>query len=219
MRKFQLIIALAIACGFAGNLSAGIIVHTSDFVPDASVTNFNGFEGITLVDGFHYGSFTYTEGGITVTQVNPSDQIWVNASFWNHEGNYEWYPDGGDHGYTSITMADNSDFQSVEMLIGTGFFTAGTTYYVLLENGVQVFSGSLGSPTQPNALNLGFSGGGFNQILLRDSQNPGDTMYSGSSNALALDSIEVANAPEPASFLLAGIGVAATAMLRRRAGR
>lgn len=64
---------------------------------------------------------------------------------------------------------------------------------------------------------LGFEGGGFDTILLRDGI-AGLSMTDGTHNALAIDSIEVRasqQVPEPAS-ILAALGLAGLGIMRRK---
>jgi hypothetical protein len=200
-------VATGLVAWAAGGVEAGIIVHTDDFIPTASVTGFNGFEQIPIgADGIHYagGDGPYSEGGITVQQVNGKgqDSIWV--PFFHPQGSYGWYPDGGDSGYTKITNTLGGDFSSVEMQVGTGFGSgADLVLYELLEGGNVVLTGSIPGQGNDVAHFLGFSGGGFDTILIRDeSGQPGATVTGGGLNALAVDAIEVAAVPEPSAFVL-----------------
>lgn len=197
---------LGLVAGAAGGVRAAIVVHTDDFIPAASVTSFNGFENIPN-NGTHYsgGDGPYTEDGITVTQINSGKPIWVG--FFHPQGSFGWYPDGGDQGFTQITLQGGGDFSSVEFQVGSGLGSgADKVLYELLEGGNVVLTGSI--PGQGNDVShyLGFSGGGFDAILIRDEQgNPSATVTDGGINALALDAIEVAAVPEPSTFLTSGM--------------
>lgn len=212
-------------------LSAGLMqaaqatptVHFSDFIPDVSRTQFNGFENIPIF-GVHYagGAGPYTEDGITVQQINgdQGNDIWVTYSWPGREGSYSWYPDGGDNGYTQITRGGGLDFADVGILIGSGYGGgAGTVLYELLDNGVSVLSGSYA----PTGNYLGFSGGGFDTIRLADSDAGSytGTVTDGHYQALALDSIELAGGtnvvPEPGSLALLAAGFAGFGWSRRKA--
>ena len=202
-----------------GTAAQAITVHTSDFIPDGSRSGFNGFENIpnngTLYTG---GAGPYSEGGISVEQIggDAGNDIWVGFQPGGSEGAFVWYPDGGDIGYTRITMSSGADFANVGFLVGSGFFSGGNGAYQLLENGSPVASGAFSN----NAFfsYLGFAGGGFDTILLRDGLTTvgfGD----GTLNALALDSIEVSAVPEPASTALLALGLAAVGVAVRRRPR
>ncbi len=105
------------------------------------------------------------------------------------------------------------------MLRGSGFGTAENNIvlvYMLFNDGVLVDSGLFSQTIQ--AQYLGFSDGIFDEILLRDSLDGWEsTMFNGSFNALAIDSIELASpVPEPATLFLLDSGVAGLAFYRRK---
>jgi hypothetical protein len=196
------------------------MVEFSDFISDGDRTGFNGFEAIPN-DGLHYtgGAGPYDEGGIRVEQVNGDfgNDIWISYFF--PEGSLGWYPDGGDFGWTRITNTDGSDFNDVGFLRGSGYGDAGTTLgYELRLNGATVLSGTTANTNNGGlGLYLGFSGGGFDEILLADA--PGLSFVGdGSLNALALDAIEVRGGviPEPSSIALLAIGLVIGCGYRRR---
>lgn len=207
-------VTLVLLAGIPTPTRAGPIVHDTDFIPDASRTGFNGFESIPN-DGtvFTGGLGPYAEGGIRVNQVNGNQGNGISVISFHPEGAFGWFPDAGDTGYTRITLANGGDFDSVGFLVGTG--SAGSTVvYELRENGVAVLTGTLpGIPGDfGGALYLGFSGGGFNEILLRDdSQADQLAVTAGGFNTLALDAIEITGGaagtemPEPAGVATFGL--------------
>jgi hypothetical protein len=212
MKLTHLALALAaLACGAA---QAATVQHT-DYI--AAPTHFNGFEGIVGGDYGNYGP-TYTEDGITVTQVNgQTNDIWTTYTWWGAQGSHAWYPNGGDFGYTSITMQGGGQLGNISFLAGSGF-GGGThsVYYELALGGSVVQSGTL---SQVSGDWLGFSGGGFDEVRLRDSYYPTYSLNDGQVNALAIDSIKVTAAvPEPETYalMLAGLGVVGFVARRRR---
>lgn len=176
------------------------ITYTVDFIADGSRSAFNGFESIPN-DGTYYtgGPGPYTEDGISVTQVNgdAGNDIWL--TFFSPEGNYGWYPNGGDHGYTRITLLSGDDFNSVGLLRSTGS-NFGTLFYELYQNSILVSAGFVPQPANGQPAYLGWSGGGFDEIRLRDDCGGLDVC-----NAVAIDAIETA--PEPATLFLFGFGL------------
>lgn len=146
----------------ACSTAQAITVHNADFINDADRTNFNGFENIPN-DGTYYtgGSGPYTEDGIQVQQINgdSGNDIWVTCTSCGLEGNFGWYPNGGDFGYTQITRSGGIDFEDVGMLIGSGWIGgAGEVFWELLDNGISVMTGSFTPSAGPNPDYIGFSG-------------------------------------------------------------
>ncbi|NRF72412.1 hypothetical protein HLB44_36225 [Aquincola sp. S2] len=219
--------ALGLFVALLGSTNANPILHTSDFIQNSQRLHFNGFEGLHATGS--YGG-PYVEDLIRVEQVfgrpNSIASIYMPVGF---EGARSWYANGGDHGYTRITLSDGSDFYGIGLLRGTGSLDVSNPnqlmgiYYELWLDGVLV---EAGNPTvSGNASYIGFSGGGFNEVRIRDSGSTfinsfgNGTPASVDSNSLAIDSIEIAAAtqpvPEPHTFPLVLTALAAVGLAFR----
>jgi len=195
---------------FSLSVATAATIHTTDFIADGARTNFMGFESLPAMGS--YGAF-HEENGIRIEQVNGDlNGIQTNYTAWGGEGGRAWYPSGADRGYTSITRVGGGEFFDVGFLRGTGFSTAYTVvlYFELWDDGALVQAGSLGH--QYSAAFLGFSGGGFDEIRVRDGRvSSTSSFYDNTLNALAIDSIELAGAPtpapEPSAIVLLGSGI------------
>jgi len=207
IKRLLAVLVLLTTCSIA---NATPVVQFSDFIADGSRSNFNGFENIPN-DGLFFtgGNGPYVEDGISVKQVNGNDKIYVTMEL--HQGNFIWYPNAGDHGYTEITRSGAVDFGNAGMTIQSGFnaATPRSTFYELLNDGATVLAGSYISA---NGQYLGFSGGGFDTIRLSnclDCDPFSTTITDGHFQALAVDSIEISAVPEPETYamFMAGLGL------------
>lgn len=221
LKRFALLFCLGVSAGSANAAS----VSFSDVI-GGGFTQFNGFEGLGVATG-SYGS-SYTEGGIRVDQVNGQlNDIWTtytpNLGGAQHFGNYSWYPNGGDNGYTRITEQNGADFTTVTITTWNGWNLVNTNdvilNYELRNNGVTVLSGSGAQSMAPTLVS--FYGGGFDEILLSATTGGAFAIGSGEFQALAIDNIKtnvVAAIPEPGTYamLLAGLCLLGFAARRRR---
>jgi len=235
-KKIFRILALAIAGPLAGGTAWAVItVQTTDFI-GSGYSKFNGFEGANPQSGGPYVG-GYTEDGIDVDQVpacasgcsgfsiqtNSINDGLGNATF---QGLQSWRPPFGDNRYTDITLSDGADFVDVGFLVGSMYTHPGQgspslfLYYQLLNNGVLVQDGTL--VHQIAGYWLGFSGGGFDEIRLRDGDfyfNVLDT-HTFMANGLIVDSIktkgEAGPLPEPATLALLSLGLAGLGFSRRK---
>lgn len=218
-RAISLIAAGLTAVG-ALNAANAATLENSNFI--SSPTSFNGFEGIGTE--FWPANTVYSEGGINVEYVGNAE-IWTSFTPGiGGQGQYGWYENGGGFGYTKISMADNSDFDNVQFLAGSGYTagTATTIAYQLLENGVIIGSGTMADSDNPMSY-IGFSGTGFNEIDIQAGTASGYSFSATNFDALAIDSIAVDQAipggtvPEPTSLALVGAALAcATFALRKK---
>ncbi len=217
---------------------ASPIVQTTNFIGNAYV-HFNGFEGAQAQSSGPYPGDSYTEGGIKVTQQyapSAGKSIRTDSVAGGFEGSKSWGTPFGDYGWTDITKSDGTDFVDVGFLIGSAYGRAVSggsntwssvyVYYELWNNGAKVFSDTLNSQSV-DAHWLGFSGGGFDEIKLRDGGdfvNALDMSSRGFANGLFIDSIKTAGdragdstpVPEPGSLALAGLAFGVSMAARRR---
>lgn len=207
------------------------VVHTSDFINAADRTGFNGFEGLTA--NLIY-DFTYTEQNIRVERTGISDNVWTSLGAFRggFEGDRSWHPEPVlsypiETGYDKITLATGGAFESVGMLVGSGFggYCQGSEcnyadpylslHYELLFHGTSVATGTLAH--SPNAHYVGFSGGGFDEVRLWDRNSNGGWP---DQSALLIDAVETAGAvPEPQASILTLFGIALVLAVARTRAR
>lgn len=196
---------LAASMWSIGLAQAAPVLNTNDFI--GAPTNFNGFESIPN-DGTFYtgGAGPYDEGGIRVTQINPSSPIWVTLG--SMEGSYSWYPNGGDFGYTDIMRTDGADITNISLIFRS--YGSGNVLYDILNDGGSVLTGELAAADGFSFLGrIGFQGGGFDQVRLRGGEL-GSGFYDGAQNALQIDSIKIGLVgviPEPETYAMLLVGL------------
>ena len=107
-------------------------------------------------------------------------------------------------------MEDGSDFIDFGFYAETGSAPSLILFDLLLDD-ISVLSGSTAAPTRSDPFQyIGFSGGEYDTIRLRDNYRGGTSFYGVSGNTLILDALETAGispVPEPSVLLLFGIGL------------
>lgn len=213
--KLKLMVFVAINICLCGQGIASIVVHTSDFINDSDRTYFNGFEGMPSTNSWKE---PYIEDNIIVRQINVVNIMTTYEMNGGIEGERSWYPKAGDNGYTRIMRFDGSNFINVGMVRSSGIpelYMPGNGHllFELYDDGSLIYSGSVPHVQSPQY--LGFSGGGFDEIRLRDGEiQVASSVSDGTRNALAIDSIEISNIPEPTTLSLLFLG--ALSLLRKR---
>ena len=204
---------------FSGTHAA--TVHLADIVPNPVAVN--DFE---LAPAFR--ATTWAQQGVRATQVDGSgaaDAIWLDSGL--GLGNRSWFANGGDEGWTRLTLDSGENFDAVSFFGGSGWLQPPQTmYFELADEGVVVLSGTLATTFAGSW--YGFAGGDFDEVRLRASGGQVSSLSDcpigppGPNNGCNLawvDEIRVGAAnivPEPGSGLLAA---SALLMLLRGAGR
>ena len=205
--RIKLLFGMVALSYFVANIFGTIIIHTNDFIDDSERTHFNGFEGMPNTNSW---TQPYSEDNIKVEQIGSGIIMTTYEMNGGIEGHRSWYPKGGDRGYTKITRDDGLDFVNIGFTRSSGIPELsmpgnGHLLFELYSNGILVDSGYVGHIQNPQY--LGFSGGGFDEIRIRDGEvQVTSSMLDGTRNALAIDSIELSIIPEPSTLFLLGMG-------------
>ena len=129
-----------------------------------------------------------------------------------------WYSDGGGYGYTEITLTGGGTFNSVQLLVGSGYAGGASLAYEFLNGTTLVSSGNWGSiPDFTGGLvTANFSGGPYTEIQVWAPQSP---TYNPPANedGLALASITLSSdVPEPSTWAMMIFGFAGVGFMAYR---
>ena len=211
MKKIACFLA-CLSAGFAGATAiqfepANTVTAAGFSTTFASLPMTSSLSGLQSVDGFTFDQ-----------KDSSSNGIWTGYNPGGTGNGHGWYPNGGDFGYTEISLTGGQDFGDVSLFVGSGNSLLTYLAYELLDDGVSVLSGVL--PGHQKSFHwLSISGGGFDTIRLRDGQDAGIKVGDGSFNGLAFDSVyatTTATVPEPASITVLALGLAGIRLARKR---
>lgn len=201
----------------AWTASAGAAtVYLQDII--AAPTAVNDFES---APGGLIGD-SWSQQGIRATQVNGElNDIWTTSGF--GQGQRSWYPDGGDDGWTRLTLDNGQNFDALSFFGGAGILAAQTLYFELFDDGNLVLSGTRDSSFFGSW--FGFAGGDFDEVRLRARDglvtSMNDCLFpppGNRCNYLWLDDVKIgaASLPEPGSVALVPMALLGLVALRRR---
>jgi hypothetical protein len=215
----KLLLMPIVACAICwSEPSFAVVLETTNFI--SSPTNSTSFE---FGAGFSFVGGVYSEGGISVAHVpgpsaagiNPLASFHSLGVFFNSDGNNFWYG-WGQTGYESIMLTSGGDFSSIQFLVTTGYNPATSHInYQLLNDGIVVATGTF-SGIDFNFHYAGFSGGGFDQILIQNTY-VSSVFDPTSPDGIALDAISaVAAVPEPSTWAMMILGFAGVSYMTYR---
>lgn len=209
MKSLRHLLFLVVLLATAGEVQAGVMfVAANPISTTVFATEFSTLPAF-LVGPQSFDGFTFKQSAISsVVTV-------YDAGGGDGKG---WYPNGGDLGYTEITLTSGGDFDDVGLFVGSGNLSHSFLAYELLNNNSIVSAGTLAGHQVPFHW-LSITGGGFDTIRLRDGNSSSIFVGDGTHNALAFDKVFVgasATVPEPTSFAVWGIGALGCCLVARR---
>lgn len=194
LRNIFVILSLIL---LSATLQAATVI-TADTITNPD--HFAGFESLPATTS--YGA-SHTEDNILIEQINGNpNQIATVVTRPGQEGVRSWYPWSGDRGYTKITRADGGDIEAIGLLRSSGssgIIDPKTMAYELYNDGVRIQFDALVMPhLYGEILYIGFTGGGFDELRIRDGLSPLGVGNNIPTNYLWIDAIEIINASAPA---------------------
>ncbi len=208
------VVALCAALPLASQAAS---VHLANIVPLATAVNDFELAPAHLIS-------TWSQQGVRATQVSGNGDIWLGSGLGN--GSRSWYPNGGDDGWSRITLDGGANFDAVSFFGGSGWITPPQSlYFELADDGAVVLSGTLAASFSGSW--FGFAGGDFDEVRVRASQGNVSGLFdcpsggpgaNGGCNAAWFDDIRVGAAvllPLPSSAWLALLGLGLMAGTRR----
>lgn len=208
---------LTAVVGFSLNASAQIVVQTSEYILPSERTNFVDFSGVST------NNPVYIQDGVQTSALG-------NSPYGYNDGQGSYFYFQGSGIVDQITLTNGGEFGDVGLMLGTGFYAGSYGAYKLLDHGNVVLTGNIGPiagyGSGFNPQFLGFSGGGFDTILLSDNAGGPSFVGSGDYSAIEIASIEnrgtssLTPVPEPSTYAAAGVGALSLMVgLKRRKSR
>jgi hypothetical protein len=205
---------------FSSVQAHAVTLELTNFI--SSPIYFNGFEGIGG-SGTYPINTDYSEGGITVRGALDPGPYYAHVgttptSVFGGMGNYFFQSYG--NGYTDIKLTGGGEINAIQFLVAGGWTYPTWLEYRVLNLGVVVAEGTI----QNNGYvyggyqYLGFSGGGFDEVLVQDTwaySSFDPTQFS----APVIDNIAANPTPLPAALPLFATGLSALGLLGWRRKR
>ncbi|MEM1221876.1 MAG: PEP-CTERM sorting domain-containing protein [Verrucomicrobiota bacterium] len=151
--------------------------------------------------------------GVNLSQIDSSSSISTN--FLLGQPGRSWFPNGGDNGYTEISLTSGEDFDAISFYLGAGGLVNFLGYQVL-DDGASLVNSTISWSGSGWYTIQGDSGEIFDEVRLLASVT-NSVIGSGATNALAVVQVAVSVVPEPSTAgLFVGIGALAFVGARRK---